>query len=482
MANPTGDFVFCVCNVLNDKIMKRLKLIICLCAGLWLLTACADFLEEKSQDEVVPSTVTDFREIMLCYLPTGFSEALLVMDDDVMVDESQYRGTDDNTAALPIEFFFTWQPDMWETTSTLASQYLEIYESIMAMNAVLEGIGEAEGDATEREIVRAQALGARAYFYFVLVNMFGEPYNHDKDALGVVLKLESSYKDEGMPRNTVSEVYDQILEDLETASDILNNYPKQRGDFLMNSTAADILLSRVYLYMERWEDAAEAAGRAIGSAEGLLDYKTLPVGEEFYMTTYDNPEVEWIFGRTIFSSTLLEVSNDLSLRYDDNDRRKEFLLAEVNGIGKIKPQGSGPNIMVRTAEAYLNRAEARVLSATPDLAGALSDLNELRRYRITEYKDVSITDASVLLSEIREERRLELCFEGHRWFDLRRYGMPAISHDFRTKLTDPLLRYTLREEDPLYTLPIPNVVLENNMHIEQNPSALASMRVGVPVE
>ena len=133
----------------------------------------------------------------------------------------------------------------------------------------------------------------------------------------------------------------------------------------------------------------------------------------------------------------------------------------------------------KTAEAYLNRAEARVLSLTPDLAGALADLNELRRHRIVGYTDVSITDAEELLQAIRDERRKELCFEAHRWFDLRRYGMPSISHDFRIGTSHPMLRYTLEEKDPLYTLPIPRSVLDSNVELEQNP--LTDLRGGVPI-
>ena len=150
-------------------------------------------------------------------------------------------------------------------------------------------------------------------------------------------------------------------------------------------------------------------------------------------------------------------------------------------IKKDSEKLGGPNVMIRTAEAFLNRAEAKVLAEASDTEGALKDLNELRRHRILGYQDVSITDPTLLLEEIRNERRLELCFEGHRWYDLRRYGMPAIYHDFRTSLANPLLRYTLQEKDPLYTLPFPSVVVDNNVLLEQNVSALEPIRGGAPL-
>lgn len=461
--------------------MRQFRLIIWAMVMVLLTGGCSDFLEGKSQDEVIPSTVTDFREVLLNYQQTAYSEAILALDDDVMIDESYFWSTADNVYAVTIAGTFTWQADMWERSSVLDDSYAELYESIKAMNAILENIDEAEGSTEERETVKAQALGMRAWNYFTLVNTFAQPYNYDKESLGVVLKLQSSYQDDGLTRSSVEEVYDRIVEDLETASLLLNKYPKQRGDYLMNSTASDILLSRVYLYMEEWDKAIEAANRAIETAEGLKDYTELPVGERFYMTLYDNVEVEWLFCRVLIPYPL-KASTELMALYEENDRRPEFIPGSYGrDIGKVSTDGWLPNVMVRSAEAYLNRAEARVLSSTPDLSGALADLNELRRHRITGYTDVSITDAETLLEEIRKERRLEFCFEGHRWFDLRRYGMPSISHDFRVNPVEPVLRYTLREKDPLYTLPIPSSVMENNIRLQQNASASEPTRSGQPI-
>ena len=66
---------------------------------------------------------------------------------------------------------------------------------------------------------------------------------------------------------------------------------------------------------------------------------------------------------------------------------------------------------------------------------------------------------------IKAERRKELCFEGQRWFDLRRYGMPQITHECEGKT------YTLKSNDPSYTMPIPDEVLIKNKRLEQNPLA-----------
>ena len=101
----------------------------------------------------------------------------------------------------------------------------------------------------------------------------------------------------------------------------------------------------------------------------------------------------------------------------------------------------------------MNRAEAYVQKGMT--GEALADLNEVRCNRITGYTNIENVPAN-LLEEVRLERRLELCFDEQRWFDLRRYGMPSITHRYRYRKSDPWVIYTLREKDPLYTLPLPN--------------------------
>ena len=102
---------------------------------------------------------------------------------------------------------------------------------------------------------------------------------------------------------------------------------------------------------------------------------------------------------------------------------------------------------------------------------ALADLNKLRenRYdtRNVAYNKVDYTNAEELLQFYKDERRRELCFEGHRWFDLRRYGMPELTHVYFIK-ADSKQQLVLGKEDPRYVLPIPQSALDRNPYLEQN--------------
>ena len=98
-------------------------------------------------------------------------------------------------------------------------------------------------------------------------------------------------------------------------------------------------------------------------------------------------------------------------------------------------------------------------------------MNKLRenRYdtRNVPYNKVNFTDADELLQFYKDERRRELCFEGHRWFDLRRYGCPELKHVWYDE-SGEAIEYTLREKDPGYTLLIPQEAFTQNPSLVQN--------------
>ena len=338
--------------------------------------------------------------------------------------------------------------------------------------------------------------------------MFGEPYNHNKKALGVPLKISSELTSTLPARNTVEEVYTQIEKDLNEAEKFYLSLPESSQfskNYRTSLPMVQLLKSRVYLHMERWSEAAEYADKVISDwSFSLVDLNTLPAPtakEPYYnFISFDCSETIWLYGsvddvtqynRFIIGGQdkqprwyMFNASTDLLTGYVGGDLRKErYIVNEYSDptiyltFGKysissthVPSRGTEFGVAFRLAEAYLNLAEGAALSNDPVTARAA--INTLREHRFTPetYTPMPELTGQDLVDYIRQERRLELCYEGFRWFDLRRYGMPSFSRDWVVN-GEKVATYVIAEKDPSYTLPIPEQVLEKNKNLEQNTLA-----------
>ena len=484
--------------------------------GLLFCVSCSEFLEPKSQNEYVPETATALNEMLLgnAYAKPNVTNCLFalqaMLDDDVACSTLPYSVYSNAQGQIPAyHALYSWQPDVFtmlkDYRNDSGSPWAAYYDLILGCNAALDYIDDMVGTYEEIAIVKAQAYALRALYYFNLVNLFGEPYNHNKDALGVPLKLTSELSTDFPRRNTVGEVYDRIVKDLDEAERLYMSLPVEdqwKQDYRTNLPMVQLLKSRVFLHMERWEDAAEYAEKVITDwGFSLVDLNTLPMPTEkdpyYNFISFDCSETIYLYGNITDATTYLTLvtesedgtisrhqfcaSDELLKGYVAGDLRKEkYIVTEKEDPTVYLPWGkvyissthvatnsSEFGVAFRLSEAYLNLAEGAALSGDPETArDAINTLRE-KRFTPETYSPMPELTGDELVEYIRQERRLELCFEGFRWFDLRRYGMPSISRDWRLEGTF-VARYTLEEDDPGYTLPIPENVLEMNSNLEQN--------------
>ena len=473
---------------------------------------CADFLEEYSQDEIVPSTADDLDQLLIgeAYpIALPILSYLDLLTDDVESNfppiASQY------TCLLTGASVFSWQRDMFEQlpekTQTPTNTWEYYYARIKGCNVVLDNIDAAIGDVAKKGNVKGQALSMRAYYHFMLVNLFAQPYNAEgvdiSKAPGIPLMLSSAVKDEFPKRNTIAQVYAQIEKDLLEAVPLMDKYGRNNNSYRANYLFTRTLLARMYLYMERWEKVIEHAGFVISEKPILRNLSDVVTATGVYnwMTVnnvmdVNSPEMIWRYSRSnefnpFFVSysapVAFQASEELKDLYDkDRDEvLKDLRLTcfyrtySFNGTTRIQygqKAGSGTSKGMRVAESYLNRAEANARlyleNGNDELRkAALSDLNYLRSCRFDTrtlmYRDIDITDKEKLLEFCLEERRRELNFEEHRWFDLRRNGMPQLTHILTIEAGQPVT-YTLEEKSSKYTLPIPQYILDRNPNLEPN--------------
>ena len=498
------------------------------------LSACSDFLEPKSQSEYVPKDANALQEMLVgeAYPTSSSGSSILsysnIFDDDLQfckVYDEGYGFDENSTASSEVtKAMFTWQSDMFVISKNkgigMSNVWKGYYELILGANAALDYLDDVSGTAEEKNYVKAQALALRGFYYFMLVNHYGAPYNYNKDALGVPLKLSSELlPDENilLPRNTVAQVYSQVLKDLDEAEELFLALPKAKQyqpDYLVSLPMVELLKSRVYLYMDNWADAETYAKKVINDwSFSLLDLNELPEpsrAEPYYtFTSINNPEAIWLYGKindfmvnsssyvskseedpwwgtkTTYNRDLFIASDDLLNSFADGDLRKDkyivkewdnnsnqFIDGSYTVYGKFKITSTGAPggstsmaLCFRLSEAYLNLAEAA--AKQDDSATALEAMKTLleKRYQPDKFVAPSGLSGEELVNFVRSERRKELCFEGQRWFDLRRYGMPKITHTWAGQT------YTLQKNDAGYTMPIDEETLTLNKQLEQNPLA-----------
>lgn len=486
------------------------------------------FLDEKSQDEVRPSTVTDLQELLMGEVyPAGSTETSFMGYIDMMTDDMTSNFNPDKAALNLYKDYtgpFTWQPDMFESmlaagTPNDIDTYAHYYRRIMGCNVVLDNIDKMRGETADKENVRGQALAMRGYFYFMLVNLFGQPYNAKgvdiDNSPGVELILSSIVTDAYPARVSVAKIYQQVEQDLLKAMPLMEQYGQNNTKFKASALFVYTLLSRMYLYQEKWTDAQKYATLALQINPKLLNLATIAYPGAFAspatgVYSINSPEAIWLGYADQYEYFYLNqlrpygpipfcVSPDLVSKYDftrtntsnrGDLRMRHFFMWDYEDYDWTiyKPivgqkvsadviSNRGPIKGMRVAELYLNRAEGNIRQYLKDgdetkRTAALNDLNFLRsnRYdtRNIPYVNVDYT-GQALLDFCKDERRRELCFEDHRWFDLRRYGMPEIKHTFQSADGQTAVEYVLHQADKRYVLPIPLSALTKNPSLQPNP-------------
>ena len=508
--------------------------ILWLLLGCGLCGGCGGFFEEKSQNLFYVTDLSDLDELLVgeVYISTtGFpyttsSASTLVnlirqtdryfpwihlLDDDA----EEFAAGEESDATRNWVRRNTLAAHRWQAMPFLDKDGLPMtdynwpstYRRIAVVNSILEQLGDMGADEPEEALrVEGEARFMRAFYYFWLVNLYAQPYAAAtaEEEPGVPLKLSPDVEDNGFARASVAEVYRQIREDLERAAVCLRGRAPERP-VRASAEAAHLLLSRVALYSEDYEGAIAHADSVIGSGRfSLLDLNGWEDGTSF--TREDSPETVFTQGGYIMGmihtddyvttsrnsprANAYTSSPDLMRTYDSRDLRRDvFFLAPHFDKSKwrcLKSRSETAIIsdymLMRHAEAYLNKAEAQAIAG--DEAGAKATLQELRarRFPAGQAPDIAATGEE-LVNFVRDERRRELCFEGHRWFDLRRYAVNSrypfskeirhVAYEFQAGGEYAAVgEYVLRpyaEDRAAYVFPIPeDEIVINHGSLAQN--------------
>lgn len=374
-----------------------------------------------------------------------------------------------DTPGFDFEFFYTHQ--VLPSNSTIASVWNESYQIIYLSNEVLEGIASSTELPQEfKNQLKGEALFIRALSHFYLVNLYGAiPY----------ITTTNYVTNSQVARLPVPQVYDTLLSDLLEAKALLGNEYITSERVRANSWVVSALLARVYLYLEQWQHAEIESSILIANTSlfeiepdvenEFLKDSTSAIFQFKPKNEGDNTLEASIFKFESAPPPRTALTLDLVTSMEEIDKRKSNWIGEVSNEtqtyyfpNKYKENTNTGvsmeySIVFRIAEQFLIRSEARAKQG--NLTGAKEDLNTIRS-RAGLDNTAAIT-SSEILDAIVQERRFELFTEyGHRWFDLRRYGLAD-------QVLSPI-KSGWKSTDIL--LPIPEVELLTNPNLNpQNP-------------
>lgn len=345
-----------------------------------------------------------------------------------------------------------------------------MYDPINNCNSILKHIDEVSGSQEDKNRIKGQAYASRGFMYLVLASHYSFAIDKDPDAVCVPIYTEPTDYNQatgGQPAASVSEVYAQVLSDLENALELIpedyshgNDAKKQ---YQIDHLVTLGLLARANLYARHWEDAYKYATAALAVNPYLMNEQEYKSG----FNDYTNKEWMWGLSCTIddnspcylfyFKDCTTEGSYYTSLntdpyfkeKLDDSDYRKDLFNWGQTGYGdwamlnskfKFKDVDNmlGDIVMMRTSEMYLIKAEAAAHIAGKE-AEAQQTLQTLRNARtksgMTAKAVTEIGDA--LIKEIWMERRKELWGEGFSLVDIIRNQQSVERKEYNGIATKP---------------------------------------------
>jgi hypothetical protein len=384
------------------------------------------------------------------------------------------------------------------TNGEAANIWAQGYYSILQANRIIYAANQLPATTVTNQL-KGEAYTARALTYLELVNFFALPYTTNPTADGVPLitaptNIVGAFIKPARAKS--ADVYAKIISDLDSAYTLMTlpsiTLHAVNSNYI-SKYAAKAIQARAYLYKGDYANARDAAQLVVTSGGYTLASSTT------YVAYWANAAAQTGKLETIFELALNTATNngtngldyiyaqagygdilgytELYNLFSTTDvRRSLFLTTSPTKTGTVYVNNKYSNVsnasdkddikIIRYSEVLLTLAEgyARAGGVGAD-ATALTFLNQVAKQRDPAFIGYVSTGAT-LLTDILNERRKELAFEGLRYFDLTRLAIPVVRP---TQAGTAPTTSTLAVADPKRILPIPQGEIDANPNIKPNP-------------
>lgn len=513
--------------------MKKIKSLLIFSILALSLSSCEDAIEIVQDGELSPEatfkTVSDLQAFLAGDIYTRIDNTNEVGFTSIFTDEVSI-GVNNGGQAKQLHRFFLNPSDGYAS-----GIWLQNYALINRVNRLIDAsevITVEPGEEAEVNSILAQARALRAFAYLQLESYFSTDMSDDS-ALGVMLYDYVPQLTDKEPRVSNGEIFTFIESDLAFASANLVEPTGVNAYKLVTGNLINSIYARLYLYRKNYTLAKQYAQQVV-STSGLVLTPAVPyAAANFYTTTTTNPyrriwadlaQGEVIFGAarpvggtggniaslfyfnttTATGGAFLEMGRNLynALSSSMGSTPGTGIPADIRRLAFVDPtEAPDPNYLTifdyiqqdvlpidkypgktgadlrndnkifRLSEMYFILAECAV--AEGNLPGAATFIKNIRdaRSRAGARPLPVYATATQAWSDILDERRLEFCYEGMRYLDIKRLGVLANKSIDRNVTDDDIksLPTTLSNTDYRFTLPIPQDEISGNQTIVQNP-------------
>lgn len=465
--------------------------------------SCDDFFDEKPSDatETDKTLITEkdaqnmINGIYASFMSSSSYGYYLTVLPDLMTDASYAASGYSNQYGDP----YSWK--IYPGSSELGAVWANHYSALFNANYLINNIEGVSGDEDNLRRIIGEAYAARALLHHNLVRLYAKAYDSSTASSELGVPYVDYNKISHPERNTVEEVYQSIIVDIDSAITLMpvdDEYSFVKDNF--SQTFAYGLRARVALDMKDYDNVIDYTSKVIETSYLNLasrdDYEKMFINDEgseiifrvgytatdygsslgynFYNRTGPNyaprpdylPADWWVSLLDKYENDIRRFSNLNSVYTDYGWTGNLIYKYPTNPI--FDSQGKNMPKPMRMAEMYLMRAEAYSYRGTgDDFVAAMADMNLLGENRIHNFLKITDANPDFLIPYIADERKKELMYEGFYWYDLKRAGkgftrIPQSNTSYANDLD-------IKPDDHRWQWPIPTSEINGNNTITQNP-------------
>lgn len=469
--------------------MKKTIISLLTFAGLVSLSSCSDFTDIDPKGSNLLKTTEELEMLLNKEYTSIYSDQMSYLTGDLLPNTNIptliNRPQKDITAILLTCDEAAHAKEMIEQTTSDA-HYTQFYRYIGAMaNPILSNIDSSTGDHQLKQQVKGEALVLRAFFHYLLVQKFAKAYDpsYASETLAIPYLTQSQNILATIPQQTLEYVYTHIIQDLDEAISLGALPEKPVNHMRVGLPFAYAVKAMALMAMQRFDDAADAASKALDINPTVLDYNDCLNAKGCISRPFMDCAEDLFVFRSIID--VKGITDETKARFEDghiclnNITTYNTLTGQpidygtvLIGIPATMTAEFSPNwnnFGLKTSQMLLILAECELHKGKVD--PAMGYLDRLRKNRIQAEKYAplqgAVTDLADAIAHYKQTAHGENIYSYYNFVDRKRWTrLPDFRETYTRTIQDKT--YTLTPESDMWIFPFPQNVTSINPSIKQN--------------